>query len=53
MKAIELGSNNDGSILDLEKLQYRDSSTRNISRVLGRGGFKLVLEDGNNALAVL
>ena len=53
MAAIDLSSKNDGSILDLQTLKYRDSSTRSISRVLGRGGFKLVLEDGNDALALL
>ena len=35
-----------------ESLEYRDTSTRTISRVLGRGAFKLVLQDDDKALAV-
>ena len=51
--AIGLDTGTTESILDMSKLEYRDTSTRNISRVLGRGGFKLVLEDDGKALAVL
>ena len=50
--AKQLATRNGGDILDLKRLPYRDTSTRSISRVLGRGGFKLVLEDQGKALAV-
>lgn len=36
----------------IESLEYRDTSTRTISRVLGRGAFKMVLKDDVKALAV-
>ena len=50
--AKQLATGTGGDILDLKGLPYRDTSTRSISRVLGRGGFKLVLEDDGKALAV-
>ena len=50
--AKQLATGNDKDVLDLKRLPYRDTSTRSISRVLGRGGFKLVLEDQGKALAV-
>ena len=50
--ANQLATGNGADVLDLKRLPYRDTSTRSISRVLGRGGFKLVLEDNGKALAV-
>jgi len=52
-KAIELDTGGSNPVLNVTTLESRDSTSRNnISSVLGRGGFKLVLEDNGKALAV-
>ena len=50
--ANQLDTGNVESGLNMQHLPYRDTSTRAISKVLGSGGFKLVLEDNGKALAV-
>ena len=50
--ANQLDTGNVENGLNIKQLPYRDTSTRNISNVLGSGGFKLVLEDNGKALAV-